>query len=80
MNIQDIFEKPIDREIRGVIKVDKGTGTNDSEIAYRESIEKQELEEYVVTRELQKHFATFFSKIKQVSGFQAFLEVVNPIS
>ena len=65
MNIQDIFEKPIDREIRGVIKVDKGTGTNDSEIAYRESIEKQELEEYVVTRELQKHFATFFSNYKK---------------
>lgn len=65
MNIQDIFEKPIDREIRGVIKVDKGTGTNDSEVAYRESVEKQELEEYVVTRELQKHFATFFSNYKR---------------
>lgn len=65
MNIKDIFEKPIDREIRGVIKVDKGIGTNDSEITYRESIEKQELEEYVVTRELQKHFATFFSNYKK---------------
>lgn len=61
MIIKDIFEKEIDRDIRGVIKVDKGTGSNESEISYRESLEKQELEEYVVTKELQKHFATFFS-------------------
>lgn len=64
MIIKDIFEKEIDRDIRGVIKVDKGTGSNKSEISYRELIEKQELEEYVVTKELQKHFATFFSNYK----------------
>lgn len=63
--IKNIFEKEIDRDISGVIKVDKGTGTTESEIAYRERIEKQELEEYVVTRELQKHFATFFSNYKK---------------
>lgn len=65
MIIKNIFEKEIDREIRGVIKVDKGTGSNKSEISYRESIEKQELEEYVVTNELQKHFSTFFSNYKK---------------
>lgn len=65
MIIQNIFEKKIDRDIRGVIKVDKGTGTTASEISEREAIEKQELEEYVVTNELSKHFATFFSNYKK---------------
>lgn len=65
MFIQDIFEKKIDREIRGVIKVDKGIVSNENEREYRENIEKQELEEYVVTRELQGHFAKFFSNYKR---------------
>ncbi len=65
MIIKDIFEKQIDREMRGVIKVDKGTGTNEREISERIAIEKQELEEYVVTSELQKHFATFFRNYKR---------------
>lgn len=65
MTIQNIFEKKIDRDIRGVIKVDKGTGTTDAEISEREALEKQELEEYVVTNELQKHFATFFYNYKK---------------
>jgi len=55
MIIKDMFAKPIDRDIKGVIKV----GQDDS------SNVKQELEEYVVTRELQKHFAEFFSNYKQ---------------
>lgn len=55
MIIKDIFVKPIDRDIKGVIKV----GQDDS------SNVKQELEEYVVTRELQKHFAEFFSSYKR---------------
>lgn len=46
-----MFSKDIDRNIEGVIKV----GTNSEEEVI------QELEEYVVTSELQKHFATFFS-------------------
>lgn len=70
MIIKNIFEKEIDREIRGVIKVDKGTGSNEFEISYRESIEKQELEEYVVTNELQKHFSTFFSNDRLSSQVQ----------
>ena len=47
MIIKDIFEKKIDRDIRGVIKVDKGTGTTENEVSEREALEKQELEEYV---------------------------------
>ena len=79
MLIKDMFRKKIDREIQGVIIVGQGEDTNVS----------QELEEYVVTRELQKHFADFFSAYKKgivgqtpqwVSGFPAFLEVVNLIS
>lgn len=65
MIIKNIFEKKIDREIRGVIKVDKGTGSTEIEISEREALEKQELEEYVVTGELQKHFAAFFYNYKK---------------
>ena len=50
-----MFVKPIDRDIQGVIIVGQGEETNVA----------QELEEYVVTKELQKHFATFFSNYKQ---------------
>ncbi|PNV62533.1 BREX system P-loop protein BrxC [Clostridium sp. chh4-2] len=55
MNIKEMFAKPVDREIQGVIIVGQGEKTNIS----------QELEEYVVTRELQKHFADFFSSYKK---------------
>ncbi|MBO7680144.1 MAG: BREX system P-loop protein BrxC, partial [Thermoguttaceae bacterium] len=48
MLIKEMFVKPIDRELRGVIKV----GQNDAI--------GQELEEYVVTKELKKYFSTFF--------------------
>ncbi|MBR2583952.1 MAG: BREX system P-loop protein BrxC, partial [Thermoguttaceae bacterium] len=48
MLIKEMFVKPIDRELRGVIKV----GQNDAV--------GQELEEYVVTKELKGHFSTFF--------------------
>lgn len=50
MIIQDLFAKDINRSINGVVKVQQEDD---------ESI-KQELSEYVVTRELQGHFATFF--------------------
>lgn len=46
MLIKDMFKKPIDRDIKGVIVVGEGEDSN----------AKQELEEYVVTRELSKHF------------------------
>ena len=55
MQLEEMFRKPIDREIQGVIIVGQGEETNVS----------QELEEYVVTRELQKHFADFFSAYKK---------------
>lgn len=50
MIIRDMFEKDINRSINGVIKV-----MQDDEASI-----KQELSEYVVTRELQGHFAHFF--------------------
>lgn len=55
MKIKDMFVKKIDREIQGVIIVGQGEDANVS----------QELEEYVVTRELQKHFADFYSAYKK---------------
>ena len=55
MYVKNMFAKPIDREIKGVIKVGQGDDEN----------VRQELEEYVVTRELQKHFADFFSSYKK---------------
>ena len=50
MLIKDMFERDIDRSINGVVKV-----AQEDEAAVR-----QELDEYVVTRELGRHFATFF--------------------
>ena len=55
MLIKDMFLKPIDRDIKGVVKV----GQDDT------SVMKQELEEYVVTNELQKHFRDFFASYKK---------------
>lgn len=55
MEIKNIFAKPIDRDIKGVIKVGQDDNVNI----------KQELEEYVVTRELQKHFCDFFASYKR---------------
>ncbi len=51
MKIKDLFKRSIDRNIQGVIKVDQDDEAN----------VKQELDEYVVTRELRDHFAAFFS-------------------
>ena len=76
MQIKEMFEKQIDRDIKGVIKV----GQSDEENVY------QELDEYVVTKELLKHFRDFFDTMKRgsitiqtkwVSGFPVSLEVVN---
>src|ERR1039458_6554423 len=50
MKIAQTFTKPIDRPINGVIKADQ----QDAESVW------QELDEYVVTRELDKHFRAFF--------------------
>ncbi|MDN5307703.1 MAG: hypothetical protein PWP16_1066 [Eubacteriaceae bacterium] len=55
MIIKDMFVKPIDRDIKGVIKVGQADDENI----------RQELEEYVVTGELQKHFADFFESYRK---------------
>lgn len=55
MNIAQMFAKPIDRDLKGVIKVGQDDDLNI----------KQELEEYVVTRELQRHFRDFFDSYKR---------------
>ncbi|NDJ24455.1 BREX system P-loop protein BrxC [Nostoc sp. B(2019)] len=58
MNIAELFHKDIYRNINGVIKV----GQQDSENI------RQELEEYVVTYELDKHFRTFFERYTSALG------------
>ncbi|OLS37724.1 BREX system P-loop protein BrxC [Bacillus sp. MRMR6] len=55
MQIQKMFEKPIHRDIKGVVKV----GQDDEKNIY------QELEEYVVTNELHKHIGDFFQSYKK---------------
>ena len=50
MELQKMFQKDINREINGVIKV-----AQDDERSL-----KQELSEYIITRELRRHFRTFF--------------------
>ena len=54
IKLKSMFYKPIDRDIKGVIKV----GQDDDENI------KQELEEYVVTGELNKHIDRFFEAYK----------------
>ena len=55
MIIKDMFAKPIDRDIKGVIKVGQDDNANI----------RQELDEYVVTRELENHFRDFFTSYKR---------------
>lgn len=55
MQLKKMFYKDIDRDIKGVIKIGQADDSN----VY------QELEEYVVTRELSKHFSEFFDVYKK---------------
>lgn len=50
MMIRDMFAEDINRPITGVIKVDQDT----------EDVIEQEVREYVITKELKKHFISFF--------------------
>ena len=50
MQIRNIFAENINRPINGVIKVDQDTA----------DVIEQEVREYVITRELKKHFISFF--------------------
>ena len=65
MKIQQMFKDDIDRKINGVVKVDQDN--NDVLV--------QELNEYVITKELKKHFRNRLQTL--VSGSPASLEVVN---
>lgn len=51
MIIRDMFESDIERKINGVIQVDQST----------DDVIEQELNEYVITKELKKHFISFFN-------------------
>ncbi len=51
MRIEQMFQDDINRKINGVVKVDQDT----------DDVLVQEIEEYVITKELKKHFITFFN-------------------
>lgn len=79
MIIRDMFADDSNRKINGIIKVDQAA--ND--------VIEQKLNEYVITRELKKHFITFLIIIVMVwmirplipaCRFPDFLEAVNPTS
>lgn len=51
MKIKNMFSEDINRKINGVVKVDENV----------DDVLIQELKEYVITKELKKHFITFFN-------------------
>lgn len=51
MKIQSMFYDDIDRKINGVVKVDQDT----------DEVLKQEVKEYVITKDIRKHMITFFN-------------------
>ena len=74
MQLRDMYKSDINRDINGVIKV-----AQDDEHSI-----VQELSEYVITKELRRHFNTFLNhyerqQIKWVFGFLVSLEAVNLI-
>ena len=52
MKIKEMFKDDIDRTINGVVQVEQD----------KEEVIKQEVKEYVVTKELKKHFTKFFNE------------------
>ena len=58
MRIQSMFRDDINRKINGVVKVDQD----------ETAVLVQELKEYVITRELKKHFITFFNNYNDSFG------------
>lgn len=52
MKLRELFEKDIDRNINGVVKVEQ---------VNNEAILEQELDEFVITKELTKHFSRFYT-------------------
>ena len=69
MVIQNMFVEDINRKINGVVKVDEDEN----------KVLEQELNEYVITRELKRHFADFLTNQRQIqeSGSPVFLAAVN---
>ena len=60
MRIRDMSQKRFDRDIRGVTKIGRDDDSN----------VPQELEDYVVTRELNRHFSDFFEAYKKgIKGY-----------
>lgn len=51
MMIRNMFREDINRPINGVIKVDQDAS----------DVIEQEIREYVITKELKKHFISFFN-------------------
>ena len=51
MIIQNMFYDDIDRKINGVVKVDQNT----------DEVLKQEVKEYVITKDIRRHFISFFN-------------------
>lgn len=58
MIIRDMFAEDINRQINGVIKVDQDTA----------DVIEQEVREYVITKELKKHFISFFDYYSDAFG------------
>ena len=56
MMIKNMFAEDIDRKINGVVKVEQDES----------AILVQELDEYVITKELKKHFIAFFNELRRV--------------
>jgi len=59
MRIQSMFKDDINRKINGVVKVDQDES----------SVLVQELNEYVITRELKKHFISSFCVSKKPTSW-----------
>ena len=55
MKIKEMFKDDIDRTINGVVQVEQD----------KEEVIKQEVKEYVVTKELKKHFTKFFNEYSE---------------
>ena len=66
MMIRDIFADDINRLINGVIQVDQAG----------DDVIEQELNEYVITKELKKHFITFFPSQICSTAYRAILLTV----
>ncbi|OUP58221.1 BREX system P-loop protein BrxC [Pseudoflavonifractor sp. An184] len=59
MKIQNMFQKDINRDINGVIKVSQN---DDNSL-------RQELSEYIITKELRRHFRTFFDNYSKAIDY-----------